>query len=339
MTLVARGAHGQTLTSVPMAVTVGHQDRVGPVDTLTAVISAAGVDSLAVESNGTVVATRARPKHAPRVRILAPRAGARVGRQGSVLVRWTATNPEHLKLKASVDYTRDGGRTWRTVFIGPNRGHASLPAFYFVASKHARVRVRVNDGFNESVAVSATFTALGAPPIVSITTPGAQTRLAGDARLVLEGTAFDQLLQSLPGHSLRWYAGRFLIGRGSVLTAPPLPQGRNRIRLVATDSAGSASASVIVNVTRVSLPYLRLKIPSRVSPHARTLTLTGSSAVPATLKIGRVTFQLRRRPAKLRLRIKRGRTPLLLELTATVNSSPAPIPNSSPTPFAAAVSR
>src|SRR4029077_16014581 len=93
MTLVAHGAQGQTLKSVPMSVTVGHQDRVGPMDTITAVIPAAGVDSLAVESNGTVVATRARPKRAPRVRILAPRAGARVGRRGTVLVRWTASNP------------------------------------------------------------------------------------------------------------------------------------------------------------------------------------------------------------------------------------------------------
>jgi hypothetical protein len=304
---------------------------VGPLDTITAVIPAAGVDSIAVESNGTVVATRTRPKHAPRVRILAPLAGARVGRRPTVLARWKATNPEHLNLTASVDYSRDGGQTWRTIFIGPNRGRASLPSFYFVGSKHARLRVRVNDGFNETVAVSGIFTAVGTRPVVTITNPGPRTQLAGDARLVLTGTAFDQLLQALAGRNLRWYAGPFQIGTGTALTAPPLPPGRNRIRLVATDAVGTGTASVIVNVTPVSLGYLKLAIPSRVSPHARSVTITASSAVPSTLAIGRVTFHLSRTPATLRLRIKRGRTPLLLELTSTVNGSP--------TPFAAAIRR
>jgi hypothetical protein len=130
---------------------------------------------------------------------------------------------------------------------------------------------------------------------------------------------------------LRWYDGPFLLGTGTAPFAVPLPPGRNRIRLVATGATGSASASVVVNVTPVSLPYLRLTIPSRAKRRARILTLTASSAVPATLRIGRVTFHLTRKATKLRLRIKPGRTPLLLELTATVNGSS--------TPFAAAIRR
>jgi hypothetical protein len=81
----------------------------------------------------------------------------------------------------------------------------------------------------------------------------------------------------------------------------------------------------------VSLLYLKLTIPSRVRPSARTLTLSASSAVPSTLKIGRVTFHLSPTASELRMQIKPGRTPLLLELTATVNDNS--------TPFAAAISR
>jgi hypothetical protein len=217
------------------------------------------------------------------------------------------------------------------VYIGPNRGHASLPSVYFVRSKRARVRVRVNDGFNEAVATSAPFTAVGTPPVVRIESPPARTRLSGDARPVLAGTAYDQLLNSLPGRNLRWYDGPFLLGTGPSVTAKPLPAGPNRIRLVATDATGSASARVTVNVTRVSLPYLRLRVPSRVTPHANKITLTASSAVPSTLKVGRVAARLSRHAKKIRLRIKPGRTPLLLELTSTVGGNS--------TPFAVAVRR
>lgn len=331
MTLVASDAHGRQLRSVTMAITPGHVDRVGSLDTISAVIPAAGVESLSVESNGQVVATRTRPKLAPRVRILAPRAGAKVGKGQTVVVGWSATNPEHLKLRASVDYSRDGGRTWRPIYIGPNRGQVPLPSIYFVGSNRARVRVRVNDGFNESVAVSGIFTAIGAPPLVAIQSPAKRTRLSGDARPVFAGTAYDQLFTQLAGRHLRWYAGPFLLGTGANPTASPLPPGRERIRLVATDSGGSAAASVVVMVTKLSLPYLRLKLPARVKPGAGTLTFTASSAAPSTLRIGRSTFRLARRSATFRLRVKPGRTPLLLELTAKIAGVAKP--------FAAVVSR
>lgn len=327
VTLLARGARGQTLKSVPMVITGGHMDRVGPFDTITAVIPAAGVDSLAVESNGTIVATRSRPTHPPRVRILAPTGRATVGRRATVLVRWTATNPENLKLKASVDYSPDGGRSWRTIFIGGNRGRASLPSFYFVRSTRARVRVRINDGFNESVAASATFTAVGTPPFVTIAAPARRTRIAGDARLALNGSAVDQMLRTLGGRSLRWYDGPFLIGTGTMPIAPPLPPGGGRIRLVAADASGSASASVSITVTPVSLPYLRLKLPARIRPRAKRLTLTASSAAPATLRVGRSTFHLTRHVQRLTLRITPGRGPLLLELVATIQGRSTPFAN------------
>jgi hypothetical protein len=254
-----------------------------------------------------------------------------VGLRPTVLVRWAATNPEHLKLKASVDYSFDNGRTWRTIYIGPNRGQASLTSLYFVASKRARVRVRVDDGFNETIAVSAPFTAVGAPPIVTIADPMPRTRVAGDARLVMSGSAVDQMLRQLGGRSLRWYDGPFLIGTGSMPVAPPLPPGRSRIRLVATDAGGSASASVTVTVTKVSLRSFKLRIPSRVSPRSKTLTLMASSAASATLKIGGKSYKLGRKPKTLKLRIKLGRTSLLLELVATIDGHS--------TPFAVVVSR
>ena len=321
-TLTARDARGQTVATVPMTVTDGHVDHVGAADAIMGTVPAAGVDSVAVKANGTVVATRTRPAHAPRVKLLAPRAGARVGAGRTVLVRWRATNPEHLALTVAIDYSRDDGRSWRTIFLGPNVGRIRLSSFYFNASRRARLRIGVNDGFNQTLVVSRPFTALGAPPEVAILSPARQIHVAGSADIQLTGEAFDQDLRALRGRSLRWLDGPFRLGIGQQLSAGPLPPGKNDIRLVARDAAGrTAQATVTIVVRRVVLRFLRLTIPAHVSAHARSLTIAASSRLPATLTIARSTFKLAHKTKRLRIRIKPGRQPLLLALRVASRGS------------------
>jgi hypothetical protein len=328
-TLTAHGSHGQVLATARMAESDGHADRVGPLDELTAELPVRGVQSIDVVSNGVVVASRKRPRHPPRVRILAPHGGATVGGRHEVAIRWSATNPQHLALSASVDYSRDGGRTWRTIFVGPNRERVSLPAFYLAGSRAARVRVRVNDGFNEASALSRLFTTLSPPPQVTISpTP---RNLPGDAILQLSGRAFDQRLSQLSGRSLRWFDGPLLLGSGAAITAGPLPPGKNKIRLVARDAAGhTGSATATVTVAPVTPSYLRLVIPARVARRARKLAINATSAFAATLTVERRSFTLRAGINKLSLSI-RPRVPLLLHLVVTAHGIR--------TPFAAAVLR
>ena len=333
-TLTARGSHGQVLASVPMAATTGgHIDEVSPLVQITGDVSASGVDSIQIANSGTVIATRDRPAKTPRVKVLSPRAGARVGARRTVLVQWKATNPEHLALTAMVDYSRNGGRTWRTVFVGPNRGRVSLESFFFTASRNARVRVRVNDGFNETNVVSGVFTALGAPPQVTILTRLARgTRFPGDARLQLTGQAVDQAAQLLSAGRLRWFDGPFLLGTGAAISAGPLPAGVNHIRLVARDPAGrTASATLTVTVNHVNLPFLKLTIPNHVSRGAGKLTLRGAASIPATLTIGRRSFRLGTKSTDFSLPISRGKAPLLLHLSVTADGIT--------TPFAALIAR
>lgn len=332
LTLVARGANGKILASAPMTATHGHVDQVGAFEEIMGTVPASGAESIAVEAHGKVLASRVRPAQAPRVQILAPASGARVGTGPAVLLQWSAASPEHLPLTASVDYSYDGGRSWRTIFIGADRGRVSLPSFYFLGSPDARVRVRVSDGFNEAAAVSAPFTAAGAPPQVSIVSPGPRTQLSGDATLQLAGEAFDQQLRSLAGHSLQWFDGPVPLGYGTTISAGPLPPGANQIHLVARDAAGrTASATIVVNVTPVKIPFLNLTLPARVSSQTSQLTFLASSAVPATLTIGTRSFKLTRAPERLIVPITPGQSPLLLELTATANGTS--------TPFAAEIPR
>jgi hypothetical protein len=76
---------------------------------------------------------------------------------------------------------------------------------------------------------------------------------------------------------------------------------------------------------------VKLTIPAHVSRRAKTLTLIGASALPARLSIGRVSFELPRRSAKLHLRIRPGRTPVLLRMRVVADGIS--------TPFAAEVRR
>ncbi len=335
-TLTARGSHGQVLASVPMAATTGgHFDgATGPIpfQQISAEVPAGGIDSIQVVDAGTVMASRKRPAKAPLVRVVAPATGARVGAGRRVLVRWRATNPEHLALTAIVDYSRDGGRTWRPIFDGPNKGHALLQSFFLTASRHARVRVRISDGFNQSDARSGVFIALGAPPQVTILTRLIRRmHLAGDARLQLTGQAVDQTAQVLTGRRLRWSDGPFLLGTGSAISAGPLPAGINHIRLVARDPsgrAGSATLNVIVNP--VALPFLKLTIPKLVSRRSKRLKLRAGASIPATLTIGRRRFQLGN-PRTISVPIAPGRGQLLLHLSV--------IADGITTPFAARITR
>ncbi len=331
-TLTALGSHGQKLVSVPMSASSGHVDGPTgelPFSTVSAEVPSSDVDSVEIAHNGTVMATRVRPARQPRVQVLAPRRGAVVGRQRAVLVRWRATNPEHLPLTATIDYSTNGGGSWRTVYLAPNDGHASLPSFYFTASRSARIRVRVSDGFNETSAVSGVFRALGAPPVVKILTEltrGAQ--IPGDATVQLSGQAIDQAAQILGGRSLRWFDGPFALGTGTAINAGPLPVGVNHVRLVARDPAGrTSSATLTVRVTSFSISFLTLKVPGRVDRHARVVKIKATSLIPATLRIGKQRFTVDKPTKKERpiaLKIRSGRTPLLLHLEVTADGITTP---------------
>ena len=320
-TLSTTSAGGKSLDSVPMyATSGGHIDNGGAITQLTAEIPSTKANALAIALNDKALARRVRPAHAPIVRVLSPAGGARLGSGHSVLVRWSTKDREHVRLKAAIDYSRDGGRSWRTIYAGADNDHASLPSFYLTASHRARLRVRVNDGFNETIATSRVFTALGAPPRVAILTHFAHNAsMAADAPVALLGGAVDQLAHTLSGHSLHWYDGAISLGYGPSIETSPLPSGVNHIRLVARDSAGrTATASLTLTVAPLTLPGLMLKFPRKVSAKARKLTFSGSASTPTTLTISHHAYTLKPTQTSFTLTIPRGGRPLLL--AASVSS-------------------
>ena len=328
-TLLARGRHGRILHRTSMAAQEIHQDEVAEMRELSAEIPSGGVASVEVLDNGVAVAKRKRPGPRPKVRVIAPRRGVAVGGRRSVAVSWRAVGAGGRNGSASVDFSGDGGHTWQSVYVGPDRGRARIPGSYLAASRRARLRVRVNDGFDEAVATSDIFTSRAAPPLVTIArTP---KELPGDTRLQLTGQAFQPGPQALSGKRLRWFDGSVPLGSGSSIMAGPLPPGKNHLRLVAHGPGGaSAKAAAIVKVKPVALPFLRLSIPKEVGHRARKVVIRARSAVPATLTVNGTKFKLGGKKKKLAVAVGR-RKLSWLRMTVTANGVR--------TPFAAVVRR
>lgn len=314
--LVAHDAAGAVLSETPMSADTGHSEPGPSFTRLSADVPAAGVASVAVRSGMDEIATRTRTAAAPKVSLVVPSVGTRLGTKPSVPVRWTASDADGDPLESSVDYSADGGRTWRTVSVGVTDGATTLPRSYFARSANARVRVRVNDGFNESAVTSEKLTSAGAPPVVRIEQPGARERVMGGAAVVLRGTAFDDSGRLLASRRLTWFDGRRKLGTGRAVTARGLAPGRHRLRLVANDALGRQASSTVVLTVGAGTPlFTTLQAPARIGRAARRVTIRVASSVPATLAVTDRRFKVGVRPRRITVRVPAGRAALSLRLT------------------------
>jgi hypothetical protein len=312
---------GNTLASAVPATTNVHSDGQPPAVLLEATLpfdpSAA---SVVISADGVELSRRTRSVNAPEVFILSPGPGTRVGHNPTTLVRWAASDVDGDPLTSAVDYSADGGVHWKVVADGVHGTSVSVPSRLLNTSADARIRVRVSDGFNATTAVSGALRAAGAPPAVHIIGGTAGGRVQADARLLLRGSAYDDAGHKLTGASLRWYAGRRLLGRGELLTAKGLPAGTTAIRLVANDAHGRIAQTLLpLKVLPARPVFLTARVPKRVAPTARQVRIVVAANVPAVLTIAGARYAINRTPRTLTLTITRGRTPLQL---AYVLSSP-----------------
>ena len=267
----------------PVGGPAGTGSFVGPVPTAAAVVE--------LVRDGAVLDRLVRSSP-PRVRLLDDLAGTWVGASGELTLRWSASDPDTDALQATVEYSTDGGRTWRTILAGPDRGRATLPARHLQGSRSARLRVTVSDGFGSATAVSSRFTTQGAPPTVHILRPTGGDALRTDGRTLLLGTASDDGDRPLAGRALTWFAGHRRLGTGERLSAR-LNGGRQTLRLVAIDANGRrATARVTVRVAASPLRLRELTAPARVAPGTRRVVVRVRTSAPAILRAAGVRHRV-----------------------------------------------
>ena len=321
--LVAKDASGRVLSSVQMIGSSSHVDGKPPgfVVTLDGVVPAAGVASVAIVNGPTTLASRSK-NHAPTAAITSSPTFA----TKMAAVSWSASDPDHDPLSVEVDYSSNGGRTWRPVWLGPNVGRTALPDSYMARAAHARLRIAVSDGFTTTTAISKQFSSPGAAPFVRIIAPASDLRQSNDAPLLLSGQAFDDRLQKLSGGALRWMLGRRLLGTGQQITVAGLPAGQQRIDLLARDRFGRTTrASIEVRLRGARPLFVELRAPRQVSRHARSISLTVASSIDATLNVKAPGlraqhFAVGRTPRGVSIRIKPGNGAITLQLTLHAGS-------------------
>ena len=242
-------------------------------------LQATGVAGVEIVKGTTVLASRHQSAHAPTIRLAElPTFGI-----NKTVVRWSAHDADNDPVEVKISYSGDDGHTWNLVWMGPNLGRVTLPARYLFSSRRARIRVEVNDGFRTAIATSRRFRTPREAPSVSILLPVRRFHQPNDAPLVLSGQAFDDRSRQVTGRQLRWMLGRRLLGTGTRSRSAAHRPGET-IELLARDKSGRVGrASVVVRLGAARPLFLKLGTPRSVRRAARSLRITVSSSVSATL--------------------------------------------------------
>jgi hypothetical protein len=317
--IVSRDAGGNVLTDLPVLTRAGHTDPGGGApaqtnDHLAAVIPAANVASVELVRAGQLLDTRRRSPAAPKTSISSPKAGLRVRSAAQFVdVRFATTDADGDALESSLEYSADDGKTYRGVAVGLTAPSFRLPAGLLNRASRARLRLRVNDGWNETLAVSRRFRVDGPPPAVAIASPAPGASARADQVIDLEGSAFDDRSRVLSGKSLRWFDGRRSLGGGERVSVPGLSPGTHTLRLVARDSSGrTGQASLKIKIAAVTPGFIALNWPEALKSTARTVRLQIASSVGGTVEIGKQKFPVDRRTRSYRFRITPGKSTLTL---------------------------
>jgi virginiamycin B lyase len=308
---------GRMLSSVVPAANLVHIDHQRPGLVLEATLPfLPAAASVSVTANGVTLTSRTRSAHPPTVEFLSPRGGSQLGRAATTSVRWSARDADGDHLTSTIEYSADAGRDWKVVASNVPGTSARIPSPSLSASGDARLRVRVSDGFNATIATSGRLRAVGARPLVSIADAGHRGRVRADGKLLLQGSAFDDAGRPLTAGHLKWYSGRRLLGHGGLLTVSGLAAGALSIRLIATDMRGRSSAALLHLTVFAPLPrFLASRAPTQISAHARHVRIVVASTERAILTIVGRRYTVNRKPRTITVPIRPGHSILRLRYT------------------------
>jgi methionine-rich copper-binding protein CopC len=205
---------------------------------------------------GTKLDERIASENAPTVRLTAPNGGETIQNDAEKLtVTWDANDVDGDTLTYAIDYSLDGGTSWKALVSGYDQKSIEIDVALLAGTSQAKFRVIADDSFNSGSDESdAVFTVEGKDPEVSITSPSNGDLFISGQSINFVGQAYDKEDGKLTG---TWSSDR----DGDLTTsqlAEDLAEGTHTITLTATDSQNQTSTSTIsINVYRerpTSLP-------------------------------------------------------------------------------------
>ena len=238
------GAGGVTLADYPFTPQFNYPDYPSPGSgPLTALISEAvqwdpGTTRVAIYRGATEVAGRNVSPHTPVVTIQAPHGGETF--TGPFSVQWQATDGDNDPMTYLLQYSADGGATWRPLSGIINNRSATVDPANLPGTTQGKFRVLASDGVNTGQATSAgAFTVPDKAPSVRIESPTAGAHYIPGQPVALIGQAMDVEDGALTGDALQWMSSLSgALGVGQMLHVTDLPEGLHTITLTAQDHGG-----------------------------------------------------------------------------------------------------
>jgi hypothetical protein len=170
-------------------------------------------------------------------------------------INWTSSSvPNGTHLVALVQYSSDGGKTFRTLGHDINGTSIRVDSDRLPGSSSARVSVQISDGINTAIATSDPFIVEDKPLSVHIIAPKTNNSLLASLPFTLQGVAFDPQ-ELLSDEQFVWSSNLDgVLGTGRNLIPSNLRGGEHTITLTVTDSRGlSGRDSVHLNVMAIPL--------------------------------------------------------------------------------------
>lgn len=245
LVVMAHSSNHDVMGSAPQHGGHDHADEDGVGFFSASMIRQAGVARITLFKDGVALANYSAGGSAPTVSLNAPSVGA-----DRVTFTWSANDADGDPVSVNLQYSRDGGATWRSVESGGASGSAEVTFAQLGGSNNARARAIAGDGFLTGTATSAAFVVPMQAAGVVIEAPTAGATVLEGRPLALQGYGLDPQDGTLTQTGrLTWISDRDgVVGQGSAL-AVNLSVGTHVLTLRVTNAASMQSeASVTVNV-------------------------------------------------------------------------------------------
>ncbi len=195
-------------------------------------------------------------KSTPAVNVVFPNGGESLN-GNSTTFRWEASDADGDSLTYVIQFSKDGGSTWRTLDLDWPEKTYEVTLDQLGETLTGRIRIMASDGFNVSTDDSdGTFITPNNAPSAFITTPSEGATYVGVEPIFFRATARDVEDGSLTGTALSWSSnldGFLGNGESFFKRASELKEGEHTITLTARDKAG-ATVSRSVKITILRFP-------------------------------------------------------------------------------------
>ena len=223
--------------------------------------SLSGKSSAMAQANGNILGSKTSSPNPPTVTVDYPNGGEELSGEEDVVLQWSADDSDGDSLSYVVQYSRNGGSSWRTLETSWFSDSLEVDASALGGTSQGLIRVQASDGFNTAQDQSdAPFGTSNVPPSASIFSPSDGAVIGQTGTVALNGSGSDTEDGFLSGPALEWRtASGDSLGAGEAIdiSAANFPIGTHTIELVATDSVGAAdTASVSIQVSLSNDPSL-----------------------------------------------------------------------------------